>query len=43
MCMFPMFDILGSITYYIALFIKIEWKPIPHDQTVDIEKINARH
>lgn len=38
--MFPFFDIIGKWTAYIALFKKIEWKPIPHDTVVDIDKLN---
>ena len=40
-CLFPLFELIGEITYYIALFMKIEWKPIPHDQTVDVDKIDS--
>lgn len=39
-CMFPIFDIVSVTTYYLALFKKIEWKPIPHDQTVDVQELN---
>ena len=38
--MFPFFDIIGKWTSYIALFKKIEWKPIPHDTVVDISKLD---
>ena len=38
--MWPTFDIIGRYTTYIALFKKIEWKPIPHDSKVTIEDIN---
>lgn len=27
---FPIFDLIGKITLMIALFTKVEWKPIPH-------------
>ena len=36
--MFPFFDYIGKWTAYIALFTKVEWKPIPHDYVVDVEK-----
>lgn len=29
---FPLFDLIGKWATVCALFIKIEWKPIPHDQ-----------
>lgn len=34
---FPIFDIIGRISMVIALFMKVEWKPIPHryDATID--------
>ena len=38
--MFFLFDFVSVTTYYLALFRKIEWKPIPHDQTVDVQEIN---
>ena len=38
--MFPFFDIIGKWTSYIALFKKIEWKPIPHDTVVDVSKLD---
>ena len=38
--LFPMFDIVGRYTTYIALFKKIEWKPVPHDSKVTIDDIN---
>jgi hypothetical protein len=28
---FPIFDILGKITYCMATVSKVEWKPIPHN------------
>lgn len=37
--MFPFFDIIGKWTTYVALFKKIEWKPIPHDTVMDIDKL----
>ena len=37
--MFPFFDVIGRWTMYIAVFKKIEWKPIPHDTVMDMEKL----
>ena len=37
----PLFDIIGRISTYIALFAKVTWKPIPHDSKVTIEDIAA--
>ena len=39
--MFPFFDVIGQWTTYIAVFKKIEWKPIPHDTVMDISKLQA--
>ena len=35
----PVFDIIGRYTQYIALFKKVEWKPIPHESKVTIDDI----
>ena len=35
----PMFDVIGRYTTYIALFKKVEWKPIPHESKVTIEDL----
>lgn len=37
---FPIFDIVGRYTTYIALFKKIEWKPVPHESKVTIDDLN---
>lgn len=37
--LFPIFDIIGRYTTYIALFKKIEWKPVPHESKITIEDI----
>lgn len=37
--LFPTFDIIGKWTNYIALFRKVEWKPIPHDSVLDVHKL----
>jgi len=36
---FPLFDIIGKISMFIALFVKVEWKPIPHNVATDIEEL----
>ncbi len=36
---FPLFDAIGRLTNIIALFKKVEWKPIPHQATIKIEDI----
>jgi len=35
----PIFDIIGRYTIYLALFMKVEWKPIPHESKVTIDEI----
>ncbi len=35
----PVFDAIGRWTTYIALFTKVEWKPIPHTSKVTIKQI----
>lgn len=42
---FPIFDVIGRISIFIALFIKVEWKPIPHNAAISIEEIakNKNH
>ena len=37
----PTFDIIGRYTKYVALFKKVEWKPIPHDSKVTIDDLNG--
>lgn len=36
---FPIFDIFGKLSIFIALFMKVEWKPIPHTRSIKIEEI----
>ena len=43
MIMFPFFDIIGKWTTYIALFKKVEWKPIPHKSVVDISALETKN
>lgn len=38
--MFPFFDIIGKISTWIALFTKVEWKPIPHNSKININDLN---
>lgn len=39
---FPFFDIIGKISTWIALFSKVEWKPIPHNSSININDIERR-
>ena len=36
----PIFDIIGRYTTYIALFVKVTWKPIPHESKLTIDDLN---
>lgn len=36
---FPMFDLIGKISMLIAMFMKVEWKEIPHNVAVDISDL----
>ena len=36
---FPIFDQIGKIAMLIALFTKVEWKPIPHKAAISISEI----
>lgn len=40
---FPIFDLIGKISMFIALFIKVEWKPIPHNADVSIAQLDEKH
>lgn len=35
----PIFDIIGKYTMYIAIFKKVEWKQIPHESKITIDDI----
>ena len=35
----PTFDIIGRWTQYVALFVKVTWKPIPHESKVTIDDL----
>lgn len=37
---FPIFDFIGKISMFIALFIRVEWKPIPHTAAISISELN---
>lgn len=37
----PTFDIIGRYAIYAALFMKVTWKPIPHNSSVTIEDIEC--
>ena len=37
----PTFDIIGRYTTYVAVFKKVEWKPIPHESKVTIDDLNG--
>ncbi len=39
---FPVFDIMGKLATLIALFTKVEWKPIPHTVSTTIEEMSAK-
>jgi len=39
---FPIFDIMGKAATFIALFVKVEWKPIPHTADVSIAQLNEK-
>jgi len=37
----PTFDIIGRYTIYLALFVKVTWKPIPHTSKVTIDEVDT--
>lgn len=39
---FPLFDLIGKLATVIALFKKVEWKPIPHNAAVSITELNNK-
>lgn len=43
MLMFPFFDIIGKFTANIAVFAKVEWKPIPHNTVIDINSLPGQN
>lgn len=38
----PTFDSIGRYTTYAALFMKVTWKPIPHESKVTIDDLNQK-
>ena len=39
----PIFDIIGRYTTYIAVFKNVEWKPIPHNSNITIDDIHGKN
>ena len=39
----PIFDIIGRYTTYIAIFKKVEWKPIPHQSKITIDDLKMEN
>lgn len=39
---FPLFDIIGRLSLIVALFTKVEWKPIPHKASINISEMQTR-
>ena len=37
----PIFDIIGKYTMYVAIFKKVEWKEIPHESKITIDDIRG--
>lgn len=37
---FPIFDFIGKVSTLIALFTKVEWKPIPHTAAISISELD---
>ena len=37
----PIFDIIGRYTIYAALFMKVTWKPIPHNSKITIDDLDG--
>ena len=37
---FPIFGLIGNLSMLIALFLKVEWKPIPHNAAISIEEVS---
>ncbi len=40
---FPIFDFIGKLAMVIALFTKVEWKPIPHGEAVNIDDLKEEN
>lgn len=39
---FPLFDLIGKLSMLIALFKKVEWKPIPHNAAISISELSGK-
>ncbi len=39
---FPIFDLMGKLSLIIAMFMKVEWKPIPHDSDIKITDLTEK-
>lgn len=39
--MWPVFDIIGAWSTYIALFTRVTWKPIPHESKINIDDVDS--
>ncbi len=37
----PMFDLIGIYTTYVAIFKKVSWKPIPHNSNITINDLKS--
>lgn len=40
---FPIFDMIGRLSMIIALFTKVEWKPIPHNSNIKISDVTDKY
>ncbi len=40
--LWPIFPLIGDITMLLALFVKVQWKPIPHKETRSVEGLERR-
>ncbi len=38
---FPLFDLIGKFSLIAALFMKVEWKPIPHNAAISIADLES--
>ena len=38
----PTFDIIGRYTQYVALFKRVDWKPIPHESKITIDDLKGK-
>lgn len=39
---FPIFDLIGKLSFLIAMFTKVEWKPIPHNADISISDLENK-